>query len=169
MRKLKKLNLAKFYSNILKEDNFVIFVSNKGLNVEHTTVMRKKIYPNGGRLLFIKNSIFNVAIGSNNHVKSMLTGSLILCYGTNIVSLSKDLMSFSKIFSISLLGALYKEKIMDNIWLKRVANIPSESVLRYNIINLLRITQRKLLFSLKNPFFRVSMCIKKINLNNNLK
>jgi ribosomal protein L10 len=143
MRKLHKIKITKRYKEILDTNKYLLFLKNSGLKVHQSSLIRKNLYYSNNKLLFIKNKLFENSY-SNKSILNLNEGNIV-AYGSNLISLSKSIVRFSKNMPVSIMFALANGKIFKKEIIEHISNFQCEAAVYSQIINLLNSNCKKLI------------------------
>ncbi len=137
----KKEQLVQEYVTELKRSEGVIVTGYKGLKVSELEQLRTKIRETDGAFYVVKNTLAQHAIQQANlpAIDEILSGpvGISFCH-SNVAGVAKIIIDFSKQKeSLKIKGGLLGNKSLDETEVRSLANLPSISILRGQLLGLI--------------------------------
>ena len=130
-----KINLLQVeqYKRLLKDASFVIAVGYPKLNVAGIDELRSKLEGMGGKMLFVRNRLVNIAMKDLGHgeVKGICKEQTAFVWGEDPVSIARFLVDFKKEHAELLLhGALLEQALLDSKQVVELSKSPTKEELK---------------------------------------
>jgi large subunit ribosomal protein L10 len=148
----KKQSIASKLTDIAKVAS-VVFVNFKGLKVNQSNEMRKKLKEQGISYFVAKKTLTKRAFNETNVSGEMppLEGELAIVYGEDPIAPAREISSFAKKFdnAINILGGIFENRYMSKSEMKEIASIPGVDVLRGMFVNVINSPIQRFVIGLK--------------------
>ena len=137
--RVEKIELASFVSNLIKEYEFLFFITYKGLNVVQFSELRDKLYTADAKCHVLKNSLIRLGI---NHADIDIPSHFNLAGDTAAVFGNGDPCSAAKVikeFAKESEAVTFKAGLLDGCMLDagdaaRIADLPSKEMIRSQLL-----------------------------------
>ena len=136
-----KTKKGEILSKLKESAKSLIYVNFHGLNVAHTTDMRRALKSNGVGYVVSKKSLAKLAFDGAKISGEMptLDGELGIAWGDDQIAPAREIYTFQKKYpeSLSILGGVFEGKYMSKIAMMDIAMIPSLPVLHGKFVNII--------------------------------
>ena len=141
--RIEKLQLASFASNLIKNSDFLFFITYKGLNVDQFTEFRDKLYSVNAKCHVLKNSLIRLGLESNQinlPPNFILLGDTAAVFGNgDSSSAAKVIKDFGKKSEIvTFKSALLDGGVLDANEAAAIAELPPKEILRAQLLGVLQ-------------------------------
>jgi len=148
--RIEKVQLTKYVSDILKESDFLFFITYKGLSVANFTRLRDKLYAVQSQCHVLKNSLIRIGIQNNDMpIPSdfKVSGDTSLVFGKgDPCSTAKILKNFRKDFeNLSFKGGFINGEFLKAEDAEKIADLPSKEILLAQFLGVLQAPMTNLL------------------------
>ncbi len=159
-----KQTITKEYLERLNASPFFIVVDYRGLKVEPITELRRRLHQNEAHMHVIKNSLFRIAVqeAGIGDLGGTLTGQLAVVTGEKDISAAaKIIKTFRAEFDKPEVkfGYLNNERL-DAAVIQTLADLPSQDVLRSQLLALLNTPATQLVRLLNTPATSLARVLK---------
>ncbi|MEK7227613.1 MAG: 50S ribosomal protein L10 [Patescibacteria group bacterium] len=137
----KKAEVVDKLKKALKDAESLVFVNFKGLNVAHTTEMRRALKKESVSYTVAKKTLTRRALKEEKFEGEVpeFPGELALAWGKDLVAPARAIYSFMKKFpeNLKILGGIFQGKYMSEGEITEIAKIPTMEVLRGKFVNII--------------------------------
>ena len=141
--RIEKIQLASFVSTLIKESDFLFFISYKGLTVSQFTELRNNLYSVDARCHVLRNSLIRLAFANS---KIDLPSHISFNGGTAAVFGDGDPSSAAKVIekfgkeseAVGFKAAVLDGGVLDAVDAAQIAALPSKEVLIGQVLGVLQ-------------------------------
>ena len=148
LKKAKKVELIKEYTDALKGAKSAVYVKFKGLPVKETMLLRRSLFTENIHYSVVKKTLWNIAV-KNNGIKGdapEVVGELAVVYGEDLLSPARISYEFAKTHkdTFAILGGIWEGEFKSAVAMLAIATIPPREVLLSQLAYLLKSPMQKL-------------------------
>ena len=141
--RIEKIQLASFVSALIKESDFLFFITYKGLDVSQFSELRNKLHSVDARCHVLRNSLIRLGFATNEITlppNVNFSGDTAAVFGNgDPSSAAKIIKNFRKEFeAVSFKAAVLDGGILDAADAAEIADLPSKEVLYAQILGVLQ-------------------------------
>ena len=156
INKEKKAELVAELTQTVKDASTMVFVSFKGLTVNQTVLLRKKLHQENIGYRVAKKTLLKRALNANEvtgEFPEEVTAELAVAYGTDALAPAREIFEFTKTYKgkLDIQGGVYEGKFMSRAEMLEIATIPSREVLL-----------SKIAFLLQSPLQRIAIAVNEV-------
>ena len=148
LKKAKKVELIKEYTDALKGAKSAVYVKFKGLPVKETMELRSSLHTENVHYSVVKKTLWNLAIKNVGITGDapVVTEELAVVYGEDLLSPARISYEFAKTHkdSFAILGGIWEGEFKDAMAMTAIATIPPREVLLSQLAYLLKSPMQKL-------------------------
>ena len=142
LKKAKKVELIKEYTDALKGAKSAVYVKFKGLPVKETMLLRSSLFTENIHYSVVKKTLWNIAV-KNNSIKGdapEVSEELAVVYGEDLLSPARISYEFAKTHkdTFAILGGIWEGEFKDAKAMLAIATIPPREVLLSQLAYLLK-------------------------------
>ncbi len=141
LKKEKKVELVKEFSDILGNAESVVFVSFNKLLVADSNKMRRELQKEGVLYKVTKKTLLKRALDTRGITGTMpeLEGEIAIATGTDLIAPARGVYSFQKDHkdNLSIVGGIFEGRYMSASEMMSIATIPPLQVLYAQFVNLI--------------------------------
>ncbi len=141
LTKDKKKEVFAKVESALDEANSVVFVYAKGLPVEETQSMRRKLREEGVSYYVAKKTLIKRALEAKGYEGDQppFEGELALAWGEDMVTPAREVQEFvkSEKDKVLILGGIFEGRYMSAAEMSEIASIPSQQTLYAQFVNVI--------------------------------
>ena len=157
INKQKKAELVTELTEMVKGATSMVFVSFKGLTVNQTIVLRKKLHTDNIGYRVAKKTLLKRAMEANNvtgEFPAEVVAELAVVYGADALAPAREVLEFTKTYKgkLDIQGGVYEGKFMNRAEMLEIATIPSREVLL-----------SKIAFLLQAPIQRLAIAVNEVS------
>lgn len=138
----KKDTLVGELTSKVRDSKSIVFVKFKGLKVNDSNELRKKLKSENVGLTVIKKTLLKRALGANNVLGELpeLEGAVAIAYGEDLLAPAREVHAFYKTHKdeLSIIGGVFEGKYMSGTEMSAIATIPSRETLIAQILMLIQ-------------------------------
>ena len=148
LKKAKKVELIKEYTDALKGAKSAVYVKFTGLPVKETMELRSSLHTENVHYSVVKKTLWNLAIKNVGITGDapVVTEELAVVYGEDLLSPARISYEFAKTHkdSFAILGGIWEGEFKDAMAMTAIATIPPREVLLSQLAYLLKSPMQKL-------------------------
>ena len=157
INKQKKVELVSELTDMVKGATSMVFVSFKGLTVNQTIVLRKKLHTDNIGYRVAKKTLLKRALEANSITGTFpeeVVAELAVVYGADALAPAREVFEFTKTYKgkLEILGGVYNGAFMNKAEMLEIATIPSREVLL-----------SKIAFLLQSPMQRLAIAVNEVS------
>ncbi len=139
--KVQKKEILEKLEVIVKDAKSIVFVNFHGLNVAHTTQVRRKLKSEKVGFFVSKKSLTRKALEGMKFAGTLpeLVGEVGVAYGADLIAPAREVYEFQKKHkgNIAILGGVFEGKFMSKEEMLGIALIPSQKTLQAMFVNVI--------------------------------
>ncbi len=140
--KAKKVELVQDFSQKVAQAKSVVFVKTKGLTVNDSNELRKKLTEEKIGMTVTKKTLLKRVLNAQQIAGDMpsLDGEVAMVYGADLLAPARESYAFYKTHkeSFSILGGVFEGKYMNAAEMSAIATIPSRETLIAQVLMLIQ-------------------------------
>jgi large subunit ribosomal protein L10 len=139
--KNKKKDILEKLKKEVTDKESVVFVNFKGLPVNETAEIRRKLGESNVSYFVAKKTLIKKAFGETKIEGEIpnLDGELALAYANDLIAPAREIYSFQKKYAdkINILGGVFENKYFSKSQMEEIAKIPSHHTLKGMFVNVI--------------------------------
>lgn len=139
--KTQKKEIINHLSDIASGAKSIVFVSFKGLKVNDTVNIRRKLRADGVGFFVSKKSLTRKALADRKYTGQMpeLIGEVGIAYGSDLIAPARGVYEFQKKFkdNLKILGGVFENGYMSQAEMLSIATIPGTKTLQAMFLNVI--------------------------------
>lgn len=155
INKQKKAELVAEFADMSKNSQSMVFVSFKGLPVNDTIILRKRLSAQHIGYKVTKKTLLKRALAQNNVQGDFpeVEGELAVAYGTDQLAPAREILAFTKEYKgkMEIKGGVFEGAFMNKRDMLEIATIPPREVLL-----------SKIAFLLNSPMQRLAIAVQEV-------
>lgn len=140
--KQKKVELAKEFSDKIKDAQSLVFVQFKKLSVKDTQALRRALRSESVGYTVIKKTLMKRVLAERGIAgeQPVLEGEVAVAFGVDAIAPARSVYSFAKDHkdNVAIVGGVFEEKYMDQVSMLAIATIPPLPVLYGQFVGLVQ-------------------------------
>ena len=151
MLKVEKINYLKGFTEKIK-DRDLILVNYEGMTVKDISEVRTKLRETGSAMAVIKNTLLKRSLENQNinlddsYFKGM---SALVTVGESFSDAGKAILEAEKAEKLKIKGGYFEGNIVDDVYVKKLASIPSKDILYGMLVGCLQGPIANLVYTLQ--------------------
>lgn len=159
MNREQKKSVVQSFHEALSQQSLVVVMKQVGLSAKESGDFRRLARQEGAKVQVVKNTLAKISVESTSHqpLQGFLKGPTLLVFSQDAVTAAKVAVGFCKKINqkTTLVGGVLDGKVVEPLKIEYLSSLPSQDVLRAQILSTLVQPAKGLLGTLQEPFASV--------------